>query len=394
MSTIYLVVIDGLGAGAQEDAGLYGDEGSNTLAHVVEKTGCRLPNLVHLGLANILPLKGLQPVDHPSAAFGRMRERSAGKDSTTGHWEMAGIYLEKPFPVYPDGFPEEIIRPFCKLAGVESVWANKPYSGTKVIEDFGVRHLNNGCPIVYTSSDSVFQVAAHVDVTPVKKLYEWCERTRNEIMTGRHAVGRVIARPFEGESGSFHRISEQRHDFSLKPPVPNLPALLYEKGIKTYAIGKIIDLFGGEGFTQYRRTGGNAEGIAQLLNAMAAMGNEGHNLVFVNLIDTDQLYGHRNDPAGYAHALEEIDRAIPAMLSKMRENDVLILTGDHGNDPTTKSTDHSREFVPLLVCPEKMALQRDLGIRPGFGDIAVSAAEYFGVDHRFTGTSFLKKTLK
>lgn len=390
MGNVYLIIIDGLGVGSQEDAYKYGDDGSNTMGHVSAVTHCRLPNFQQLGLGNIIPLDSIPPAEEPKAAFGKMHEVSAGKDSTTGHWEISGVLLDRPFPTYEHGFPRGVIEKFCKGIGVDGVLANKPYSGTAVIDDYGEEHMKTGKPIVYTSADSVFQVACHTDVVALEKLYKWCEFARNEVMTGDHTVGRVIARPFSGKPGEFYRLSDQRHDFSMKPPVPNLPGFLRDNGIKTYSIGKIIDLFAEEGFTQYRRTKGNDEGLAQILNAMAAMRGSDKNFIFVNLIDTDQLYGHRNNPEGYAQCLEAIDRAIPAMVDKLNEDDVLIFTGDHGNDPTTESTDHAREFVPLLVYPAKACETLELGVRKTFSDIAVSVSQFFGVKHSFKGRPFLK----
>lgn len=390
MANCFLIVIDGLGVGAQEDAVEYGDVGENTLGHVSEQTNCKLPNLQQMGLGNIIPLASVPEVENPSAAFGKMREVSAGKDSTTGHWELAGIHLEKAFPTYPNGFPDAVIKAFCQGIGISDVLVNEPCSGTQVIADYGRKHLETGFPIVYTSADSVFQVATHKDVVPIEKLYAWCEFARKEILKDEHAVGRVIARPFAGEPGNFERISEQRHDFSLTPPVPNLVQDLYDSGIKTYSIGKIMDLFAEQGFTQYRRTKSNAEGISQLLSLMSAVKDtKQNNFVFVNLIDTDQLYGHRLDKEGYAACLEEIDRAIPAILNKVCEEDMLIITGDHGNDPTGTSTDHSREFVPLLVYPQKRAARENLGTRKTFSDAACSVAEFLGMEHDYTGSSFV-----
>ncbi len=386
MGNCYVLVIDGLGVGAQEDAADYGDEGENTLAHVCEATSCKLPNLGRMGIGNIIPLASVPQEPEPLAAFGKMREASAGKDSTTGHWELAGIRLEQPFPTYPGGFPQGVIDRFCTGLGLEGVLCNKPYSGTEVIADYGEEHLETGQPIVYTSADSVFQVAAHTDIIPVPKLYEWCRFAREEVMTGEHAVGRVIARPFAGEAGSFERISDQRHDFSLKPPAHNVVNRLYESGVNTYSIGKVVDLFAEQGFTQFRRTKSNAEGISQLLSLMSAAEES---FVFVNLIDTDQKYGHRLDPEGYAECLQEIDRAIPAIVSKLKEGDLLIITGDHGNDPTGTSTDHSREFVPLLVFPKGSAEKPDLGVRDTFSDVAATVADFFGLDETYSARSLL-----
>jgi len=266
---------------------------------------------------------------------------------------------------------------------------NKPYSGTEVIADFGEEHLKTGNPIVYTSADSVFQVATHVDVTPIDTLYEWCQFAREEVLQGEHGVGRVIARPFHGKPGGFERISDQRHDYSMEPLEYNIVNRLQEQGINTYSIGKIIDLFAEQGFTQFRRTKSNAEGISQLLSLMSAASNS---FVFVNLIDTDQKYGHRQDPAGYAECMQEIDRAIPAIVSKLQDDDILIITGDHGNDPTSESTDHSREFVPVLLFPKERGAHLNLGTRETFSDIASTAADFFGIDADWPGTSMLKNS--
>lgn len=387
MGNCYLIIIDGLGVGAQEDAHLYGDEGMNTLGHISEQTGCKLPNLGKMGIGNIIPLKSVPREPNPVAAYGKMREISGGKDSTTGHWEIAGIHLNKPFPTYPDGFPQEVIEAFCKGIGIERALCNLPYSGTDAMRDYGDEHLATGFPIVYTSADSVFQVACHDGVTPVKQLHEWCEFARKEICIGEHEVGRVIARPFTGKPGAFERLTNDRHDFSAIPPKNNIVQLLYDSGVKTYSIGKIIDLFAEKGFSQYRKTKSNAEGISQLLSAMSAVKDS---FVFINLIDTDQLYGHRLDPEGYAVSLEEFDRALPAILAKVQADDLLIITGDHGNDPCSTSTDHSREFVPVLAYPKEQAIQEDLGVRETFADVAASIAEFFKRKHSFEAISFLK----
>ena len=388
MGNVYVIVVDGLGVGAQEDADLYGDSGMNTLGHVCEETGVKLPNLQKMGLGNIISLTSVPENTQSLAAHGKLREVSAGKDSTTGHWEIAGVQLEQPFPTYPNGFPESLIDKFCKGIGVEGALCNQPYSGTDVIRDYGEEHLNTGKPIVYTSADSVFQVACHEEVVSVKKLYEWCEFARNEICIDEHEVGRVIARPFTGKTGSFERISDKRHDYSSVPPKKNLVQKLKDHGIKTYSIGKVVDLFAGQGFTQYRHTKSNAEGISQLLSLMSAQLD--NSFVFVNLIDTDQLYGHRRDPDGYAASLQEFDRAIPALVSKIRENDLLIITGDHGNDPCSDSTDHSREFVPLLVFPKGRSVSENIETGETFSNIACSVADFFEMEHDFPGTSFLQ----
>lgn len=386
MSRFVVLVIDGLGIGAQEDADQYGDAEANTLGHVSEITGCRLPNFEKLGLGNIRPLPSVKENERPLASWGKMREVSAGKDSTTGHWELAGIQLDRPFPTFPDGFPESVVESFCEGIGVDRVLCNRPYSGTDVIKDYGKEHLETGYPILYTSADSVFQVACHVEVADIKTQYEWCEYARHHVAVGDAEVGRVIARPFKGTPGKFERISDMRKDFSSVPPVPNLLSLLQEHQVKTYSIGKVIDLFAGNHFTQYRKTKSNAEGLSQLLSLLSA--NIDQSLIFANLIDTDQLYGHRQDPAGYGKCLEEIDRALPAMISKLTADDVLVITGDHGNDPADDSTDHTREFVPLLIV-QKRTEATDLGTRETFSDVAASALNFFNIKNERPGASFL-----
>ena len=386
MSNCYLIIIDGLGVGAQEDANLYGDVGTNTLAHVSEETKVQLPNLAKMGIGNIIPLSSIPEEKNPSAAYGKMREVSGGKDSTTGHWEIAGIQLEKPFPTYPKGFPKEVIDAFCEGIGVDGVLCNLPYSGTDLIRDFGDEHLKTGKPIVYTSADSVFQVATHDGVTSVEKLYEWCELARNMVCIDEHEVGRVIARPFTGKTGAFKRISDQRHDYSAIPPKNNIVQQLFDSGIQTYSIGKIIDLFAGFEFSKNEKTKNNREGIDTLLRVID---NVQDSFVFINLIDTDQLFGHRLDPIGYAGSLKEFDEALPLILSKVSEDDLLIITGDHGNDPCSTSTDHSREFVPLLIYPKEVATAENLGTRETFADVAVSIADFFGEKCTFPGKSFI-----
>lgn len=389
MSRSILIIIDGLGIGAQEDSGKYGDEGADTLGNVSRIGNAKLPNFEQLGLGNIKPLDSIKPTDSPSGYFGKLREQSAGKDSTTGHWELAGIELNTPFPTYPKGFPKQVLDAFCNQTDSEKVLCNKPYSGTQVIDDFGEEHLKTGHPIVYTSADSVFQVACHIDVTPVEKLYKWCEAARMNILINNHAVGRVIARPFRGSPGNFERLSEQRHDFSLTPPEPNLLSLLIDNGISIYSIGKIIDLFPGVDFTQYRRTKSNAEGLSQLLSLMSAGVN--NSFTFINLIDTDQIYGHRQDPVGYARCLEEFDRALPSVIGKLNKGDLLIITGDHGNDPADDSTDHTREFVPLIVVRKGDEFCKSLGIRNSFSDVALSILDYHQIENTLNGKSFLSE---
>lgn len=386
MGNFYIIILDGVGCGHQEDAGDYGDFGSNTLGHVSAVTKVCLPNMQRLGLGNIIPLDSVPPVMQPIASFGKMREVSKGKDSTTGHWEIAGVTLEKPFPTYPNGFPKEVLDAFMQATATHKVYANKPYSGTVVVDAFGEEHLKTSQPIVYTSADSVFQIAAHTDVVPLQKLYEWCEIARNSIMIGEHLVGRVIARPFTGDSGNFLRVSEKRKDYSAIPPDSALPNYLKSKGIETYSIGKIVDLFAGIGFNHYQKTQNNADGISQLLSMMSTIDQS---FVFVNLVDFDQNYGHRLDPNGFAGALEEFDRAVPQIISKLKKDDILLITADHGNDPVGENTDHAREFVPLLVLSESHKISKELGIRNTFADVAASACSYFNVQNIYASKSFL-----
>jgi phosphopentomutase len=320
-----------------------------------------------------------------------LRERSAGKDSTTGHWEMAGILMERPFPTFPDGFPDAVVNVLTRITGCSNMLCNKPYSGSDVIRDFGMEHIATGNPILYTSADSVLQIAAHTEVTPLSTLYEWCEKIRHHFAEGDYAVGRVIARPFAGDSPPFYRLSDHRRDFSLPPPSPNLLTNLQEAGIRTQSIGKVVDLFAGIGIDEYRKTEGNADGLSAMIDWWKKSAPGSKLFQFVNLIDTDQLYGHRNDPTGYARCLEEIDSQVPEVIANMQEGDVLLITGDHGNDPTTPGTDHTREFVPLLVYPARAATRTDLGVLDGFGTLSESIMSYFGL---IAGSSGILKPYK
>lgn len=378
MPRFILLIIDGLGCGAQEDSALYGDSNANTLLHVVEHSKITLPTFQKLGLGNIIPLRTIPENPTPLASYGKMRERSAGKDSTTGHWEMAGIELEQPFPTYPDGFPDDVIGHLKQITTKDRLLCNKPRSGSEVIMDFGDEHLLTGYPILYTSADSVLQIATHVDVTPIETLYSWCEQIRNAYRIGEHAVGRVIARPFTGESGGYFRLSDQRHDFSLVPPKPNLLTYLQQHGIQTFSIGKVIDLFAETGFDAYTRTQGNDDGLARIIDWLRNTPTSEPAFLFANLIDTDQLYGHRNDVDGYAQCLVDIDNALPNLLNQLHDNDVLIITGDHGNDPTTPGTDHSREFVPLLMI-DNATKPHNLGTLDGFRFVDTKARLHFKV---------------
>src|SRR5712692_10552164 len=337
------IVLDSVGIGEMPDAAAYGDAGSDTLGNLARLRPMRLPNLCRLGLGNIKPLAGLPPDPSPGAAFGRCTLASPGKDTTTGHWEMAGIHLAKPFPLFPRGFPPEIMNEFERRIGRHSL-GNKAASGTEIIKELGEEHMRTGSPIVYTSADSVFQVAAHEEVIPLFELYKICDTAR-EILRGPYEVGRVIARPFSGEPGHFARTTN-RHDYAVPPPKGMLLDQLAERGLDIFSIGKIFDIFLGRGIREYEKTKSNADGMAKTLAAMDAVDR---GMIFVNLVDFDQLYGHRNDVEGYARALEEVDAWLPAFEAKLRQGDLAIFCADHGCDPTTPSTDHSREYVPVLV---------------------------------------------
>jgi len=366
-----LVVCDSFGVGGAPDAAAYGDEGSNTLGNCARAVGgISAPNLGALGLGLLTEIVGVPPRADPGTAHGRARERSAGKDTTTGHWEMMGIVLERPFPVYPQGFPEEVIRPFERAIG-RKVLGNRPASGTEIIQELGEEHLRTGRPIVYTSADSVFQIACHEEVVPVPTLYEWC-RIARRILTGPHNVGRVIARPFVGRPGAFVR-TPRRRDFSVPPPGPTVLDRLVEAGVAVYGIGKIQDIFAGQGITEGRYSDSDDHGIDLSLDLL---GRPGPALVFTNLVDLDSKYGHRNDPQGYARCVEALDRRVPELLDAL-DGGLLFLTGDHGCDPTTPSTDHSRELVPILVGGLRGG-PYDLGLRGSFADLGATLAELFG----------------
>jgi phosphopentomutase len=382
------IVLDGVGIGAQGDADRYGDAGSHTLRHVCEAARPHLPHLGALGLGNIAQLPSVPPAEAPRAQYGIMRELSAGKDSTTGHWELAGLHLKEPFPTYADGFPDEVIEAFVAATGCGGVLGNRPASGTVIVAELGAEHQQTGHPIVYTSADSVFQVAAHKEAVPLDTLYTWCRTAREDVCVGEHAVGRVIARPFVGPPGGYTRVSAERKDFSLPPPSPPVQQVLQEHGIRTVSIGKISNLFAGVGFDASLPTKTNAQGIAETLRQMQTHAAEGTPaFLWTNLIDFDQEYGHRNDPDGFARALEAFDEAVPDLIDAVPDGGVLVITADHGNDPTTPSTDHSREFVPLLVIGGNG--RTDLGLRATFSDHAASVADYFGVPFETHGTSFL-----
>ncbi len=381
---VILIVLDGLGIGALPDAGEYGDEGSNTLANIAKVCGgLEIPNMVSLGLGKVAGVDCLKSCDSVVGCYGRMSEASKGKDTITGHWEIAGIRLEKAFPVYPNGFPQEIIGEFEKRIGTK-VLGNYAASGTEIIKELGETHIKTGFPIVYTSADSVFQIAAHEDVIPVDRLYEICQTARG-ILSGEHNVGRVVARPFKGVPGNFER-TRNRKDFSIEPVKETVLDKLAEKGWETVGIGKIEDIFNGRGITRSVHTSGNKHGIDMTLELMK---QRIRGLIFTNLVDFDMLYGHRNDPKGFKEALEEFDRRIPEIMSAMEDEDVLIITADHGCDPVTPSTDHSREYVPLLVYGKNIKKGVNLTTRESFSDIACTISEIFELGNDFPGVSFL-----
>ncbi|MEM8598659.1 MAG: phosphopentomutase [Bacteroidota bacterium] len=380
------IVLDGVGIGRAPDAAHYGDAGTHTLAHVCAVARPVLPNLARLGLGTLDDLPGIPPVTAPAASVGVMVETSAGKDSTTGHWELAGLPLGAPFPTYPDGFPETLIEAFLNATGGDGVLGGLPASGTAVIDQHGAEHVRTGRPIVYTSADSVFQIAAHTDVISVDRLYALCRTARQEVCVGAHGVGRVIARPFVGTPGAFTRLSEKRRDFALPPPTPPLQSRLQDTGVRTVAVGKIGDLFAHVGFDTVTKTRDNAEGVAATLAAMAdACAGTTPTFIWTNLVDFDQDYGHRNDPDGFARALEAFDAALPALEAALPGDARLVLTADHGNDPTTPGTDHTRERVPLLVLGGPA---RHLGTRATFADHAATVAAYFGVEWAGPGQSW------
>jgi phosphopentomutase len=366
------VVCDSWGVGDAPDAAAYGDEGSDTLANTARAVGgLHAPNLEALGLGMLTSIQGVEPRAGAGAGFGRATERSAGKDTTTGHWEMMGLRLDRPFPLYPDGFPGEVMTAFEDAIG-RSALGNVPASGTEIIEELGAEHLATGSPIVYTSGDSVFQIATHLDVVPLATLYEWCRAARR-ILQGPHAVGRVIARPFGGEPGSFVR-SPARRDFSLPPPGPTALDALQSAGVGVFGVGKIQDIFCGQGLTEGVYSDSNDHGVDLSLRFLRRPG-----LTFTNLVDFDSKYGHRNDPEGYAKAIEAFDARVPELLAAL-DGGVMLLTGDHGCDPTTPPTDHSRERTPLLAAGLPRSEPAEIGTRDGFGDLGATVLELLGVE--------------
>lgn len=383
---VFLIVLDSVGIGEQEDSHLYGDEGSNTLRSCFQQEGFYVPNMKKMGLFNIDGIDYTDGIETPAGAYGRLRESSKGKDTTTGHWEIAGIISETPLPTYPEGFPVEILDEFTKRTG-RGILCNKPYSGTQVIEDYGKEHMETGKLIVYTSADSVFQIAAHEDVVPLSELYRYCEIAR-EILKGKHGVGRVIARPFTGDF-PFRR-TPNRHDYSLVPPSTTLIDALSENGFNVIPIGKIFDIFAGKNLKESNPTKSNADGMKKTAQFADTDFN---GLCFTNLVDFDMVYGHRNDAAGYAKALMEFDSWLGDFITKLRDDDVLMITADHGCDPLTESTDHSREYIPLLVYGKKIR-SVNIGTRDTFADIGKTVADLFAIDADIKGESFKNLIIK
>lgn len=381
MKRVFLIVLDSVGIGEMPDAAEYGDVGSNTLKAAAADAGFSMEHMRSLGLFNIEGVNCAEKTDSPTGAFARIQEASKGKDTTIGHWEIAGLVSDKPLPTYPDGFPEELLEKFSKAVG-RGVLCNKPYSGTEVIKDYGKEHMVTGDLIVYTSADSVFQIAAHEEVVPLTELYDICEKAR-QLLTGEHGVGRVIARPFTGELGNFTRTSN-RHDYSLTPPKKTMLNYLKEAGMTVAAVGKINDIFAGSGITEMVRTKNNDEGIDRTIEYLQ---KDFEGLCFINLVDYDMIYGHRNDVQGYAAALTRFDERLPEILELLRKDDVLMITADHGCDPSTPSTDHSREYTPFIATGKRVRAGADLKTRDCFADIGATILEYLGVVGDISGTA-------
>lgn len=384
-SRVILIVMDSVGVGELPDAPVYGDEGSNTLGNIAKQVALNIPTLASLGLSRIVTLPGVPLPPSPLAAYGRMAERSAGKDSVTGHWELMGVVIDRPFPTFPGGFPRDLIEEFERRIG-RPVLGNVVASGTAVIDDFGPEHLQTGSPIVYTSADSVFQIAAHEDVVPVAQLYGWCEIAYHLTVEGM-GLGRVIARPFVGNPGTFRRTAN-RHDYAMPPRGETVLDRLVGAGVPVAAIGKVHDLFAGRGITEAHSTQSDDDGMTKVEEQME---RQDRGLIFANLVDFDAVYGHRNDVPGYAANLERFDARVRALLPRLRPDDLLVITADHGNDPSTPSTDHSREHVPLLIAGEHVIKGVDLGTRESFADVGQTLAEIFHVAAVSHGTSFLRQ---
>jgi phosphopentomutase len=380
---IIIIVMDGVGAGEAPDAKKYGDVGSSTLTNLAEAVnGLKLPNLEKLGFGNVTPMRGIMRLENPLGCYGRLCEKSMGKDSTSGHWELAGLVLDFAFPTYPNGFPDYIIDKFTKAIG-RGILGNKPASGTEIIKELGEEHLKTGKPIVYTSADSVFQIASHEDIIPIEEQYKICQIAR-DIMTGKDAVGRIIARPFAGKSGEFAR-TRRRRDFTLPPPGKTVLDILMENKIPTIGIGKIDDLFSGIGLLEKIHTESDLDGLEKTIEWSK---KTNYGLIMTNLVDFDMLWGHRNDPKGFAKGLEHVDSKIPSIIDTMNKGDVLIFSADHGNDPTDVSTDHTREYVPLLCYGKGIKNGINLGIRESFADVGATISEFFEVPKTKFGKSF------
>lgn len=384
MKRVFLIVLDSFGIGEMPDAANYGDKGSNTLGTVAKSPEFSMPNMEKLGLFNIDGVTAKAPYAAPEGVFARMTEQSAGKDTTTGHWEIAGLISKKPMPTFPNGFPQEMLDEFSKAVG-RKVLCNKPYSGTQVIQDYGDEHRKTGALIVYTSADSVFQIAAHEEVVPVEELYRDCEIAR-QMLQGDLGVGRVIARPFVGTSSGNYTRTSRRHDFSLEPPQDTMLDVLKEAEYDVIGVGKINDIFAGKGITEFARTQDNADGIEK---TMEYMERDFNGLCFVNLVDFDMLYGHRNDVPGYAKALTYFDQQLPKILSALEPEDVLMITADHGCDPGTPSTDHSREYTPFVMYGKNLPHGKNMGTRGSFSDIGATVLDYFGLSGNIAGESML-----
>ena len=385
---IVLIVLDGAGIGAMPDAPEWGDAGSDTLGHILESRPLRLTNLQRYGLGNVRSLQNVPHLAQPEGSYGRCALKSNGKDTTTGHWEMAGIILEQAFPTYPKGFPPAILGRFISETGVPGVLGNFAASGTEIIKDLGEEHVNTGKPIVYTSADSVFQIAAHEEIVPLEKLYKICETARH-ILDGEHKVGRVIARPFLGRPGNFYR-TENRHDYAVPPPRANLLPALKDEGLDVVCIGKIASIYDSMGVTQDLTAKNNQQSIDQTIHALE---QNTRGLIFSNLVDFDMLYGHRRDTEGYARALEHFDSSLPHIEAAMRDDDLMIITADHGNDPTFPGTDHTREYAPLLVYGKSARPGVNLGTRGSLADIGQTVAENFGLKLT-AGESFLSEVMR
>lgn len=389
INRVIVVVLDSVGIGEAPDAADFGDVGSNTLGNIAKAMGgLHVPNMAALGLGNIAPLEGVPPVEAPKGAYAKMAEQSAGKDTSTGHWELMGVKVNQAFPVFPDGFPPEVMERFEAAIG-RGTLGNKAASGTTILDELGDEHVRTGKPIIYTSADSVFQIAAHEEVVPLDQLYEMC-RIAREQLRGPYEVLRVIARPFVGRSGAWERTANRR-DFSVTPPAPTVLEKLKDAGLMVYAIGKIEDIFAGVGITDAVHTEHNMDGVDKTLKAMKQQKRRG--LIFTNLVDFDAKFGHRNNVQGYAAALAAFDQRVPDLLKALQDDDLLVITADHGNDPTTPSTDHSREYVPILLAGAQVKAGTNLGVRSTFADLGATISDLFGLEAPSLGSSFRAEAL-